>query len=109
MLCFICSIRCQEVYIFHYLGAYQVFNRLDYAGINILIAGSSICPLYYGMYCDFLMTAFYLVLICIGAFILFIISLFGWIHQPENAWIKAFMYGGFGVSLSIPLFHLAIN
>jgi len=33
--------------------AYQVFNRLDYAGINILMAGSTFGPLYYGMYCNF--------------------------------------------------------
>ena len=35
------------------LEAYQVFNRLDYAGINILMAGSTFGPLYYGMYCNF--------------------------------------------------------
>ena len=73
------------------------------------MAGSSFAPMYYGMYCDFLVAAFYLVIICIGAFTLFVICLFEWIHRPGNAWIKAFMYGGFGLSLSIPLFHLIIN
>jgi adiponectin receptor len=30
-----------------------VFSRLDYAGIAILICGSSITWLYFGFYCEF--------------------------------------------------------
>jgi adiponectin receptor len=28
------------------------FNKLDYAGISILIAGSNTSPIYYILYCD---------------------------------------------------------
>lgn len=86
-----------------------MFNRMDYAGINILMAGSSFPPLYYGMYCSFEVALFYLVIICIGASCLFSISLFEWIHRPEHANLKALFFGGFGISLSIPLLHMTIN
>lgn len=83
--------------------------RLDYAGINILIAGSSFPPLYYGMYCNLAVATIYLTLICMAGGIIFVISLFEWIHRLENANMKAFMYGGYGLSLSIPLTHLVLN
>lgn len=83
--------------------------RLDYAGINILIAGSSFPPLYYGMYCNMSVAVLYLTLICIAGGVIFVISLFEWIHKLENGHMKAFLYGGFGISLSIPLTHLVLN
>ena len=83
--------------------------RLDYAGVNILIAGSAFPPLYYGMYCNLAVAAIYLTLICMAGGIIFFISLFQSIHRLENANIKAFMYGGFDLSLSVPLTHLVLN
>ena len=33
------------------IESYAIFSRFDYAGISILIAGSTFPALYYGMYC----------------------------------------------------------
>lgn len=40
---------------------------------------------------------------------LFVISLFEYMHRPENLKIKSLSYGGFGVSLTIPLGHAIMN
>lgn len=40
---------------------------------------------------------------------LFVVSLFEYLHRPENLTLKSLAYGGFGVSLSIPLAHAVIN
>lgn len=40
---------------------------------------------------------------------LFILSVFEWLHRPEQVNVKAFLYGGFGVFNIIPMSHLLIN
>lgn len=75
----------------------------------MLISGSSFPALYYGMYCNPELAAFYLTIICILGLSLFIVSLFSILHRPENFTLKSLAYGGFGVSLSIPLSHGVIN
>lgn len=109
VLYFICFIRCLVVSLHLSIGVYQVFNRLDFAGINILISGSCFPPLYYAFYCSFDIAVFYLKLICTGGCILFVVSFFPWLHRVENTKIKAFLFGGFGASFAIPLAHLTIN
>lgn len=75
----------------------------------MLIVGSSFPALYYGMYCSFYLAIFYLTIISCMGLTLFVISLFEYMHRPENLKIKSLSYGGFGVSLSIPLGHAIIN
>ena len=106
---FIYSIRCQEVLFVIILGAYQLFCRLDYAGINLLISGSAFPALYYGMYCTPMLATFYLIFIVTIGLSLFIITLFEYLHRPQNFVLKSCAYGGFGVSLVIPLSHAMIN
>lgn len=86
-----------------------MFSRLDYAGINVLIVGSSFPAVYYGMYCSFSLVIFYLIIISGLGLSLFIVSLFEYLHREENLKIKSLCYGGFGISLSIPLLHILIN
>ena len=83
--------------------------RFDFAGISLLIAGSSFPPFYYGMYCTFAVAEIYLILIICAATICFILGLFEFIHKHENAIYRSIIFGTFGLSLSIPLFHLVIN
>jgi adiponectin receptor len=59
---------------------YLLFARFDYAGINILISGSVIPPLYYGLYCHQALAKFYIVCIAIIAVTLFTASLFKFMH-----------------------------
>jgi predicted membrane channel-forming protein YqfA (hemolysin III family) len=56
-------------------NAYQVFSHFDYAGINILIVGSSFPVLYFSMYCNFSLVIFYLILISALGLSLFILTL----------------------------------
>ena len=61
------------------------------------------------MYCQLEVATIYLTVTIVIAMICFTISLFEWIHRAGNEKIKGFMYGGFGCSLAIPLFHMMIN
>jgi len=83
--------------------------RLDYAGICILIYGSTASVFTYGFYCQFFWANVYLIsfgFIC-GA--VFIISLFDFIHSHKYRHIKVFMYGGLGVTAALPCIHLLYN
>lgn len=82
MLSFICFTLCQEVTINLFLEAYQAFIRLDYAGINILITGTSFPVLYYGMYCTPDLAAYYLIFIVTIGLSLFVATLFEFLHRP---------------------------
>lgn len=88
---------------------YLLFARFDYAGINILISGSVIPPLYYGLYCHQALAKFYIVCIAIIAITLFTASLFKFMHTPKFRTFKSVCYGSFGVIVSVPLFHMIIN
>ena len=61
---------------------YTVLSRLDYAGVNILMIGSSIGPLYYGMFCTFELGLFYMLIIAGIGVTLFIFTLFDFLHRP---------------------------
>lgn len=40
---------------------------------------------------------------------IFVILLFDWVHEPKHGNMKGLLFGGFGVSTSIPLVHILIN
>jgi adiponectin receptor len=92
-----------------YLESYKIFSRFDYAGINVLIAGSTFPGLYYGMYCKMNLALFYIGLIATIAIGLFILSVFEWMHTNKYRTFKSLCYGGFGVFTGIPLIHMTIN
>ena len=55
--------------------AYSISIGLDYAGINIFIAGSVFPAFYYGMYCYFNVAYFYMTIIMLIGGTLFVLSL----------------------------------
>ena len=64
MVCLLCST------LFHTMSAHSewvsnVFSRLDYVGIAVLIVGSSLTWLYYGFYCEFYTKLTYMVAVSI--------------------------------------------
>jgi len=91
------------------IETYTLTNRFDYAGINLLISGSSFPPLYYSMYCQLAVATLYLSCSIIIATICFIICLFEWIHKPGHEKYKAMLFAGFGLSMCIPLSHALTN
>lgn len=64
---------------------------------------------YYGLYCRFEVAIFYIVSAFIIGGTLFVFTLFDFLHRPENLVIKSLAYGGFGVSLVIPIIHMLLN
>lgn len=98
-----------EQYLFFYIEIYTITNRFDYAGINLLIAGSAFPPFYYSMYCQLAVATIYLALSLLIAIFCFIVCLFEWIHRPGHEKYKAFMFAGYGLSMTIPLTHCLIN
>lgn len=61
------------------------------------------------MYCNPGLALFYLIFIVSIGSTLFIVTLFEYLHRPENFVLKSVAYGGFGVSLAIPMTHAFIN
>jgi adiponectin receptor len=84
----------------------QVFRRLDYAGISILITGSCFPPFVYGFYCQPFYANLYLSIIGFTSIVVFFVSLGDKIHEDKNKKIKSFMYGGLGVFAGFPLIHI---
>ena len=87
----------------------KVLNRLDYAGVCILIGGTTFPPMYYGFYCKPTLAFSYLFLCNLACGIVFVISMFDFIHTPKYFIIKGYMYGGLGVSMALPFIHLVYD
>lgn len=108
VICLMCS---SVFHLFYPMSGkyYMFFARFDYAGINILISGSTLPPLYYGLYCHPALAQFYIICISIVAMTLFSVSLFEFMHTPKFRLLKSICYGSFGIMVSVPLFHMVIN
>jgi len=89
--------------------AYKIWIGLDYAGINVFIAGSVFPGLYYGMYCYFNVAYFYMTIIMIIGVTLFALSMTEWFRKPENLVLKSICYAGFAFFMFVPISHLVIN
>ncbi len=74
-----------------------------------MIAGSAFPPLYYGMYCYLEVALIYEIVIMTFGISIFVMSVFEWMHKPENVKFKAAIYGGFGLFNVFPITHLLIN
>jgi adiponectin receptor len=68
--------------LFLILESYAIFSRFDYAGISLLIAGSTFPPFYYSMYCYLEVALVYEIIEMTFAISLFILSVFEWMHRP---------------------------
>lgn len=83
-------------------------KNLDYAGISILLSGSSFAIFSYVFACKPKTMYFYTFSILIGSIFVFIFSLGSYIHREEQSRLKMFIYGGLGLLNLIPLFHMII-
>ena len=61
------------------------------------------------MYCQLAVATIYLALALLVAIFCTVVCLFEWIHRPGHEKYKAFMFGGYGLSMMIPLSHCLIN
>ena len=83
---------------------------LDYAGISLLISGSTFPPFVYGFYCNPMNYIIYESIICSACIVVFVVSLFETIHKPEYRKVKGILlYGSLGIFAALPGIHLLIN
>lgn len=111
---FSCAIFC-----FAMSAIYHLFNshskkmmtfwiRFDYAGICLMIAGSSTPPIYYSFACEQLeeWRFFYLGLIYTFGLITFTLMMIPYFDQDHLAPLRSFMFSCFGLSPIIPVMHI---
>ncbi|EGR29870.1 hypothetical protein IMG5_147130 [Ichthyophthirius multifiliis] len=85
---------------------FQFFLRLDFAGVSLLVSGSTFPPFYYGFYCNFYLAYFYLSLVTIVSAFVFLVSIQEFINKPEYFAFRSFIQGLLGFFSSIPIGHL---
>lgn len=85
---------------------YDKMHRLDYAGISLLIFGSTFPPLVYCFYCKPIYYIIYETLIGGACLTVFVISFFDALHSPEYRKLKGVLYGSLGIFAGLPIFHL---
>jgi adiponectin receptor len=112
LLCLSCSAT------FHWFCAHskhvhEFLNRLDYAGISILISGSCIPPYFYFFYCEmsiiYLFLEFrmiYLTSISVLAISVFIYSLNPNFTTPNRRKLRGIIFLILGICTAIPFGHL---
>ena len=89
--------------------ANKYLMRVDYAGISLLILGSTFPPFYYGFYCDTILRYCYMFLVGSACIAVYIISIFDFIHTEPWRKIKGIMYGSLGLFAGVPAVHLYIR
>ena len=105
MLCLLFS---AVFHLFYSMSPYvsKKTQSLDYAGISLLISGSTFPPLVYGFACNPIIYIIYETIICSACIIVFVISLFDILHKPEYWKIKGIVYGSLGTFACAPSIHL---
>jgi adiponectin receptor len=84
----------------------QLFCRLDYCGISLLIAGSFMPCIYYGFYCDYLLTKLAYTLLVGGlCAATMLVSLCDRFSRPELRYVRVGVFFAFGVSGVLPGLH----
>ena len=85
MICLLCST------LFHTMSCHSefvsnVFSRLDYAGISVLICGSSITWLYFGFYCEFYHRLTYMITIAVLGLLTIVLTLMDKFNRPVSVY-----------------------
>ncbi|XP_033108764.1 adiponectin receptor protein-like isoform X2 [Anneissia japonica] len=92
----------------HSREAAQLFSKLDYSGITILIVGSFVPWLYFGFYCDNLERYIYIGLIVILGAIAAVVALRDKFSTPAYRPIRAGVFITLGLSALIPAIHYVV-
>jgi len=107
ILCLACST------LFHTVSCHSkhistIFSRLDYAGIALLIVGSTIPWLYYGFYCQFYTKLTYIIAISVlGSLTLLLLTLEKF-DEPEYRTFRTLVFVGLGLVSALPIIHFLI-
>ena len=88
----------------------DILLLLDYSGISILIAGSSIPPVFYGFYCDRPLGNFYLVVIMVLSVLSFLIGIYSGLN-PSSFWrvTRVLAYSANACFSIVPCWHMFLR
>lgn len=86
----------------------QLFSRLDYSGIAILIAGSTFPPIVYGFDCYPRTKYIYLGLVTLACVLSFVITLFPGSDKPRFRQFRGFLFIIVGLLAGSPAVHAMI-
>lgn len=86
----------------------KILNRLDLAGISILIYGSSVAALFYVFYCQKIVFWIYFALLTASCGTVFGISMMDWFYTNENKPLRTYVYIGLGLFSGGALVHAFI-
>ncbi|KAL4400049.1 intracellular zinc ion homeostasis protein [Malassezia pachydermatis] len=104
MLCLGCSAT------YHTLACHshkvaQSYNRLDYAGIVILIVGSNVPALHFGFHCHGMLRTIYMVMVFFWGMLTFYVVTQPHFTSPKYKALRAFLFVVLGLSGILPLLH----
>ena len=88
--------------------SYDTLSRLDYAGISILIMGSSYPPIFYVFSCEpvFWIRNMFLALITTSSSLCFIATMHPSMNKPHLRAVRATMFVVLGISAAFPFVYL---
>lgn len=83
----------------------KFLSKLDYAGISILICGSTLPLINYSYACGEAVSyrKYFLALEIVSCVIVFVITLLPWFDKPEQKKARGILFTGYGVIGSIPM------
>lgn len=87
----------------------KILNRLDLAGISILIYGSSIAALFYIFYCQKGWFWVYFTLLTVASTSIFGISMMDWFYLNKYKPLRTYVYIILGLFSGISLVHALIG
>lgn len=85
--------------------AFRFYQRLDMAGISVLIFGSAYCSNQYFFHCNPPLRSFYCWLSFIICFAVFVRTLSPKMHSHKNQASKGLMFGALGLINGFQIFH----
>ena len=107
ILCLACSTLFHTVCC-HSKDISTIFSRLDYAGIALLIVGSTIPWLYYGFYCEFYTKLTYIIAISVLGILTLLLLTLEKFDRPEYRTFRALVFVGLGLVSALPIIHFLI-
>ncbi len=85
-----------------------IFSRLDYAGIALLIVGSTIPWLYYGFYCQFYAKLTYITAVSICGLLTIVLLTLERFCLPEYRTVRTLVFVTLALVSALPIIHFVL-
>lgn len=87
----------------------KILNRLDLAGITILIYGSSVGALFYTFYCQKVWFWTYAAIMTVASSTLFCVSMMDWFYLNKYKPLRTYLYMTLGLLAGASLIHALLQ